>query len=399
MGVVERSTGSWYDVRRETDGVVFRARLRGRLRLAGSRSTNPVVVGDRVECASEGPFFAGTAAADSINSAGSAGGTKASKDTSEVWIEGRLERRNYIIRRSTNLSRESHVIAANVDQALVVATLFSPATSLEFIDRFLVTCEAYGIGATVALNKIDLVLGAGGGAEALERFVEIYESAGYRVMLTSAVADIDFTDDSSCALTSLAETRLARNYVDVNGLRDYFAGRTTLLSGNSGVGKSTLIGAVSPGLDIRVGEVSRAHGKGMHTTTFSQMYRLDYQDDGCCCGRDSDGHNHDGGGGHSHDCGGDRGHDCGGDCNRNERAAYVIDTPGVKGFGLVDISPAELSRYFPEMLRYSVDCEYYNCTHTHEPGCAVRRAVEQGGITEERYVSYLKMLEQDGKHR
>ena len=301
-----RSTGSWYEVR--NDGAeILKARLRGKLRLAGSRSTNPVVVGDRVECSVE--------------------------PSGEVWIEEVLPRTNYIIRRSSNLSRESHIIASNIDRALVVATLFSPVTAPEFIDRFLVTCEAYEIPAAILLNKMDLVMATPGGAEAVERFTEIYEGAGYRVMHASAA-----TGEGT------------------GELREYLHGRTTLISGNSGVGKSTLIKAVSPGLDIRIGEISRAHGKGMHTTTFSQMYPLS-------------------GGG------------------------YIIDTPGIKGFGLVDIGGGELYHYFPDLMRVAPGCQYYNCTHTHEPGCAVIRAVEQGEIAEERYISYLKMLEEDEKYR
>ncbi|MDR0907806.1 MAG: ribosome small subunit-dependent GTPase A [Rikenellaceae bacterium] len=298
-----RSTGSWYEVRDEA-GAVSEARIRGRLRLSGRRSTNPVVVGDRVLCSSD--------------------------EGGEVWIEEILPRTNYIIRRASNLSKESHIIAANIDQAAVVATLFSPATSPEFIDRFLVTAEAYRIPATIVLNKADL---AEQTPEALERFVAIYRQAGYRVLRTSTVTG-----------------------EGVEEFRDYLRGKTTLISGNSGVGKSTLIKTVEPTLDIRIGEVSRAHHKGMHTTTFSQMYAL-------------------------------------------TQGGYIIDTPGIKGFGLIDIDPAELGRYFPEFRRYSPECQYYNCTHVHEPGCAVQRAVEQGSVSEERYISYLKMLEEDEKYR
>ncbi|MDR2911779.1 MAG: ribosome small subunit-dependent GTPase A [Alistipes sp.] len=316
--VVMRSTGSWYEVRNTEaatdDEQIQKARVRGRLRLSGSRSTNPVVVGDRVQCSAE--------------------------ESGEVWIEEVLPRDNYIIRRSSNLSRESHIVAANIDRAVVVATLFSPVTAPEFIDRFLVTCEAYRIPATVILNKIDLALATDGGDEAVRRFVEIYEQAGYGVMLTSAVTGRG-----------------------VDELRDHLRGRTTLVSGNSGVGKSTLIGAVSPGLDIRVGEISRAHGKGMHTTTFSQMYPL------------------------------------GGAAPKSREEGYIIDTPGIKGFGLVDIEGGELYHYFPDLMRVAPECQYYNCTHTHEPGCAVTRAVESGQIAEERYTSYLKMLEEDNKYR
>jgi ribosome biogenesis GTPase len=300
---VIRSTGSWYEVRGET-GEVWQARIRGRLRLGGRRSTNPVVVGDRVVCSSD------------------QGG--------EVWIEEILPRTNYIIRRASNLSKESHIIASNIDQAVVVATLFSPATSPEFIDRFLVTSEAYRIPATIMLNKTDL---AEQTPEALAHFTTIYEQAGYRVIHTSTVTG-----------------------QGVGEFGDYLRGKTTLVSGNSGVGKSTLIKTVEPTLDIRIGEVSRAHHKGMHTTTFSQMYPL-------------------------------------------SEGGYIIDTPGIKGFGLIDIDSAELGRYFPDFRRFSPECQYYNCTHVHEPGCAVMRAVEEGTISEERYISYLKMLEEDEKYR
>ncbi|MDR1670985.1 MAG: ribosome small subunit-dependent GTPase A [Alistipes sp.] len=305
-GIVMRSTGSWYEVRDADSGEIFKARVRGRLRLSGSRSTNPVVVGDQVGCTVDEP--------------------------GEVWIERVAPRRNYIIRRSSNLSRESHIIAANLDQAIVVATLFAPTTAPEFVDRFLVTCEAYSIPAAIVLNKTDLAH-AGGADEAVRHFVSIYEGAGYPVMLTSAT-----------------------NGLGISELRNHLKGRTTLISGNSGVGKSTLIKAIAPGLDIRIGEISKAHQKGMHTTTFSQMYSL------------------------------------GGE-------GYIIDTPGIKGFGLIDIGGGELYHYFPDLMRVSPDCQYYNCTHTHEPGCAVIRAVDEGRIAPERYVSYLKMLEEDEKYR
>jgi ribosome biogenesis GTPase len=300
---VIRSTGSWYEVRDEA-GATRQARIRGRLRLSGRRSTNPVVVGDRVVCTSD--------------------------EGGDVWIEDILPRTNYVIRRASNLSKESHIIAANIDQALVVATLFSPVTSPEFIDRFLVTSEAYRIPSTIVLNKVDL---AEQTPEALERFTAIYEQAGYRVIHTSTVTG-----------------------QGVGEFREYLRDKTTLVSGNSGVGKSTLIKTVEPMLDIRIGDISRAHHKGMHTTTFSQMYPL-------------------------------------------SEGGYIIDTPGIKGFGLIDIDPAELARYFPDFRCYSPECQYYNCTHVHEPECAVQEAVAEGVISEERYISYLKMLEEDEKYR
>ncbi len=334
--VVTRSTGSWYELR-DVEGRVFKARLRGKLRLGGSRSTNPVVVGDNVVCYVE-----------------ASGG--------EVWIEEILPRRNYIIRRSSNLSRESHIIAANIDRALVVATLFSPVTSPEFIDRFLVTCEAYAIPATILLNKMDLAMAEA--PEAVERFTEVYRGAGYRVIHASA-----------------------KTGQGTGEVRELLKGRTTLVSGNSGVGKSTLIKAVSPGLDIRIGEVSRSSKKGMHTTTFSQMYPLGFREKQADAALTL------------HPIAFDENRADGGNNANNDSEGYIIDTPGIKGFGLIDISPAELSRYFPDFVRFSPGCGYYNCTHTHEPDCAVIRALEAGEIAQERYISYLKMLEEDGKYR
>lgn len=300
-GVVVGATGSWYDV--EADGRRIRCRIRGRLRLRGVRSTNPVVVGDRVEC---------------------------SADDDADWVITDIEpRSNYVIRRSSNLSKESHIIAANIDRALLLVTLFSPQTAREFIDRFLVTCEAYKVPVTIVLAKTDLLSGCE--AEA-EDFIETYRRAGYGVVrLSSATGE------------------------GVDAIREMTAGRTTLLSGNSGVGKSTLIRALVPDAEVRTGEISDSHGKGRHTTTFSTMYFA----------------------------GGGR----------------LIDTPGIKGFGLIDIDDAELCRYFPEMMRLAPGCRFYNCTHTHEPGCAVREAVERGEVAWSRYESYLKILDEDEKYR
>ena len=302
-GVVTRSTGSWYDMTAD-DGSTLRCRIRGRLRLRGVRTTNPVAVGDRVTVE-----------------------TDASGEAAITAVE---PRRNYIIRRASNLSRESHIIAANVDLALLVVTLFSPETSMEFIDRFLVTCEAYGVPVKIVLNKADLLLSRPGAAGA---FREIYEGAGYEVIEASSV-----------------------DGTGVGELRALLPGRTTLLSGNSGVGKSTLVSLLEPGLDIRTGEISEAHLKGRHTTTFATMYELS------CGGR-------------------------------------IIDTPGVKGFGLIEIADGELSHYFPELMSRAPGCRFYNCTHTHEPGCAVLRAVEEGEIALSRYESYLKILDEDEKYR
>ena len=299
-GVVMRATGSWYEV--AGDGCRIRCRIRGRLRLRGVRSTNPVVVGDEVECLAD--------------------------ENGDWTIVDIRPRRNYVIRRASNLSKESHIIAANLDRALLLATLRSPATPPEFVDRFLVTCEAYKVPVTILLSKADLQ-----DPGALEAFRAVYEGAGYEVVEVS-------TEDGR----------------GIDRVRELLAGRTTLLSGNSGVGKSTLVRAIDPSLDIRTGEISESHGKGRHTTTFSTMYPL-------------------AGGG------------------------AVIDTPGIKGFGLLDIDDAELWHYFPEMLRTAAGCRFYNCTHTHEPGCAVAEAVRRGTIDAGRYESYLKILDEDDKYR
>ena len=297
---VVRATGSWYDVLH--DGETVRCRIRGRLRLKGVRSTNPVVVGDEVACEAD--------------------------EGGDYVIADILPRRNYVIRRASNLSKESHIIAANVDQALLMASLRSPETPTEFVDRFLVTCEAYKVPVTILLSKLDLQ-----DAEAVAEFRAVYEGAGYRVLEASV-----------------------REGRGVEEVRELLAGRTTLVSGNSGVGKSTLIQAIDPSLDIRTGEISESHHKGRHTTTFSTMYPL-------------------AGGGE------------------------VIDTPGIKGLGLIDIDEAELWHYFPEMMRVAPACRFYNCTHTHEPGCAVTEAVKAGEIAWPRYESYLKIRDEDEKYR
>lgn len=301
-GVVLRATGSLYEVLLGERTVS--CRIRGRLRLKGVRSTNPVVVGDIVRCERD--------------------------ETGETVIADIEPRRNYIIRRASNLSKESHIIAANLDQALLVATLFSPETAPEFIDRFLVTCEAYKVSVTILLAKADLARTA---PEAMAAFHDTYERAGYRVI------DVSATEGEG-----------------VDTVRDLLRGRTTLLSGNSGVGKSTLVAAVERTAEVRTAEISRSHHKGRHTTTFSTMYPL-------------------------------------------SEGGYIIDTPGIKGFGLIDIDDAELAHYFPEMMRWLPECRYYNCSHTHEPHCAVIEAVERGDIALSRYESYLKILDEDDKYR
>ena len=299
-GVVVRATGSWYEVL--SAGERYQCRIRGKLRLKGVRSTNPVVVGDEVQCLTD-------------------------EQGSHVIIDI-TPRRNYVIRRASNLSKESHIIAANIDQALLLVTLRQPETALEFVDRVLVTCEAYKIPVVILLAKIDLQ-----DEEEVAFFRSVYEPIGYRVVEVSAVTG-----------------------EGVEEVHDLLVGRTTLLSGNSGVGKSTLVQRIDPSLDIRTGDISESHHKGRHTTTFSTMYPL-------------------------------------------SEGGALIDTPGIKGFGLIDIEEEELWHYFPEMMHYGRECRFYNCTHTHEPGCAVVAALEEGAISELRYESYLKMMDDDDKYR
>lgn len=300
-GLVVRATGSWYEVLCDTERI--KCRIRGKLRLKGVRSTNPVVVGDIVRCQSE---------------------------NSEEWvIFDIVPRRNYIIRRASNLSKESHIIAANIDQAMIVVTLKEPVTALEFVDRFLVTCQAYKVPAIILLAKIDLMESR----EEVEQFHATYNSAGYQVF------DISATEG-----------------IGVDKVKELLKGKVTLISGNSGVGKSTLVSAIDPTLDIRTGEISESFHKGKHTTTFSTIYPL-------------------------------------------KEGGYIIDTPGIKGFGLIDIEDKELWHYFPEMIATAGECRFYNCTHTHEPGCAVCEAVKDGKIAYTRYESYLKILDEDDKYR
>ena len=296
-----RATGSWYEVLHE--GEVLRCRMRGKLRLRGVRSTNPVVVGDTVHC-------------------------ECGEDGEWVIVDI-APRHNYIIRRASNLSKESHIIASNIDRAMLVVTLVEPVTAVEFIDRFLVTCEAYKVPVTILLAKIDLLRE---NPEMVEQFHSVYEGAGYEVI------DISATEG-----------------IGVERVKEMLKGKTTLLSGNSGVGKSTLIGAIDPTIDIRTGEISDSFHKGKHTTTFSTMYRV------------ADG--------------------------------FIIDTPGVKGFGLIDIDDKELWHYFPEMISRAGECKFFNCTHTHEPHCAVIEAVKREEIAFSRYESYLKILDEDDKYR
>ncbi len=305
-GLVVKNTGSWYVVKTDEDTLVD-CKIKGNFRLKGIRSTNPVAVGDRVTIA---PNKEGTAFITEIE-----------------------DRNNYIIRKSTNLSKQSHIIAANVDVALLVVTVSRPVTSTVFIDRFLASAEAYRVPVILVFNKTDLLTPEERHYQ--EMMMTLYETVGYHCVELSA------------------ETGEG-----VEQLLPLLQGKVSVLSGNSGVGKSTLINRIIPGLQLRTAEISDAHQMGMHTTTFSEMLSL-------------------------------------------PEGGWLIDTPGIKGFGTFDMEPEELTGYFKEIFEFSHQCRFNNCTHTHEPGCAVIEAVKNHYIAESRYQSYLSMLEdkEEGKYR
>lgn len=316
-GLVIKNTGSWYTVRTD-DGQLLNCKVKGNFRLKGIRSTNPVAVGDRVSV--------------SPPQEGTGGGS---------FITEIEDRRNYIIRKSQNLSKQSHILAANVDQAFLVVTINHPQTSTTFIDRFLASAEAYRVPVVLIFNKTDLL--DDDELRYQEAMVNLYETVGYECCRISAATGEGIED-----LCSLLK------------------GKVTLLSGNSGVGKSTLINRLVPDANLRTAEISDAHNTGMHTTTFSEMIPLS-DTDSCLSGP----------------------------------MGYLIDTPGIKGFGTFDMEPEELTGYFKEIFHFSKDCRFSNCTHTHEPGCAVLKALEEHYIAESRYQSYLSMLEDkdEGKYR
>lgn len=302
LGLVVKNCGSTYLVKTDS-GETIECMVKGNFRLKGIKSTSPVAVGDRVELAE--PTLPGA----------------------PVFIKNIGERRNYIIRRSSNLSKQSHILAANVDLCLLVVTLKDPETSTVFIDRFLASAQAYRIPVIIVFNKIDLLDSEG--LSNLDQLCGVYNRIGYETILCSV-----------------------RQLRGIERIKSVLSGNITLLAGNSGVGKSSLANAILPGLNLKTGEISDKHNTGMHTTTFSEMYQFD------CDG------------------------------------GWIIDTPGVKGFGVFDMDKYELPHYFPEMFELSSQCRYGDCSHTNEPGCAVLEAIRQGDIAVSRYESYLSILEE-----
>lgn len=307
-GLVIKNTGSWYLVKTDGDGRCVECKVKGNFRLKGIRSTNPVAVGDRVQI--------------TVNSEGTG------------FITQIEDRKNYIVRRASNLSKQSHILAANLDQCMLIATVRHPETSTIFIDRLLASAEAYRVPAKLIFNKTDLY--DEDERRYLDALVNLYTTIGYPCFTTAALTG-----------------------EGIGRIKDELKGRITLFAGNSGVGKSTLINAILPDADARTGAISDVHDKGMHTTTFSEMYPVD------------------------------------------DEGGYIIDTPGVKGFGTFDMEVTEIGHYFPEIFQVSSGCRYSNCTHRNEPGCAVRHAVEEHLISQSRYASYLNMLEdkEEGKYR
>jgi ribosome biogenesis GTPase len=302
-GTVIKSTGSWYKVV-DTNGKYWDCRIRGKLRIAGIKSTNPIAVGDEIEFVEE------------------------EKEEGDVGVIKKiLPRKNYIIRKSINLSKRSHILAANIDHVYLLVTLVSPQTQTGFIDRFLVTAEAYHIPVTLLFNKIDLYDSQE--LEEMEALKSIYEQVGYRCLTVSA------TRESS-----------------VNFLKEEIAGKKVMFGGHSGVGKSTLVNTLDENLNLKTGQISKSHSSGLHTTTFAEMFAL-------------------------------------------ESGGYIIDTPGIRAFGLIDFDKKELSHYFPEMRELLDECKFNNCQHINEPKCAVKRAFVEDEIPGSRYMNYLKMMEED----
>jgi ribosome biogenesis GTPase len=300
-GTVVKSTGSVYIV--NTDKEQLSCKIKGKFRLKGARTTNPVAVGDKVDVELL-PDEPGSGVIVAID-----------------------ERQNYIIRKSTNLSKESQIMAANIDQAILIATIRFPETTAEFIDRFLMTAEAYRINALIVINKTDLFDPVD--KEIADEWTEIYQKIGY-----------------PCIQVSVEEN------INIDKIKNILKDKVTLLAGNSGVGKSSMINAIDPTLNLKTGAISDYHKQGKHTTTFAEMHTLSF-------------------------------------------GGYIIDSPGIRGFGLIDMDKDELSHFFPEIFKKSTECKFYNCTHIHEPGCAVLEAVESGEISYSRYRTYFNTFNED----
>lgn len=311
QGLVIKSTGSWYTVENET-GETFECKIKGNFRIKGIKSTNPIAVGDRV-----GYTLQAVSADEAEQKIG--------------LITSISERKNYIIRRSINLSKQSHIIAANIDQAVLVVTLNYPVTTSTFIDRYLASAEAYRIPVLIVFNKIDRYNSEQ--TEELEQLKNTYQNIGYECLTTSA-----------------------KNDIGLDKLKDAIKDKTNVFNGHSGVGKSTLINILQPGLNLKTMEISDSHKTGKHTTTYSELFKLNF-------------------------------------------GGYIIDTPGIKAFGMLEMEPWEISHYFTEIFKVSENCQYNNCSHTHEPNCAVKISVENGDIAKSRFISYLGLLEGDDKHR
>lgn len=337
QATVVKHTGSHYMLSALPQWELFPAVLRGKIRLKDSNATNPVAVGDVVDFEAELPEGAGMETISEYVSL-----------ENPAAITGVQKRRNYVIRKSTNLSRQSHIIAANLDRAFLVVTIDFPQVKLPFLDRLLVTCEVYNVPPVIVLNKCDLY--GPEHEEMLEAFHEIYQGAGYPI--------IDVSAHTGQGIDLLRDVVSGKRLPDgnLNEGCDPAKPAVSLFSGVSGVGKSSLIKALDPSLEPRVGDISTAHEQGRHTTTFYEMYSL-------------------------------------------SSGGFIVDTPGLRGFGLVDLKKEEIALYFPEMLEAAQNCRFTPCTHTHEPGCAVKEAVEEGVISYDRYSSYLGMLDEEGKYR
>jgi len=305
-GIVYKSTGSWYSIKSQ-EGVFYECRIKGKFRIKGIKSTNPLAVGDRVDFDLE-----------------------TSNNTETGVITTIHPRTNYIVRKSVNLSKQTHIIASNIDQVFLLITIDSPPTFTSFIDRFLATTEAYAIKAILLFNKVDV------NDEATQKIVEelstLYQSIGYQCLSISA-----------------------KTGENIEAVKTLMTGKSSMFAGHSGVGKSTLVNSIEPGLNIKTKEISEQHKQGQHTTTFAEMFDLSFD-------------------------------------------AQIIDTPGIKGFGVVDMEPAEVDNYFPELFALKQSCKFNNCLHLHEPQCAVKLALEQNQIAPSRYKSYTQILEVDDEH-